>query len=89
MIYCTLVVKSGYITPTETNAKIASGKILRHLDEPLHFDWDSLGLLLSPQEAQFLVVSQIWSVGQSLPTMHVLPRCSEILKLSLMVVEKK
>ena len=40
---------------------------------PLHFSWDSSGSSPSSQETQFIVL-QTWSVGQSLPTLHVLSR---------------
>ena len=40
---------------------------------PLHFNWDSSGSLPSSQETHFIVL-QTWSVGQSLPTLHVLSR---------------
>ena len=40
---------------------------------PLHINWDSSGSLPSSQETHFIVL-QTWSVGQSLPTLHVLSR---------------
>ena len=40
---------------------------------PLHFNWDSSGLLPSSQKIHFSLL-QTWFAGQSFPTSHFLPR---------------